>query len=159
MRNGDKYRRQRSPRESAYNTPNALPNGRGPMFGAAISKQKITITIVSEGRVSAFDEFAGIVRVTPVVTRVVESMMIEAAQALRDICRAFQSTGEPMGGHHLPAGGYMGETIVRALIEAELIEEVEGEERGFMRRYKPTKSGEQTYTQLDKEDAFSRRPG
>ena len=36
----------------------------------------------------------------------------------------------------------MGETIVRALIEAELIEEVEGEERGFMRRYKPTKSGE-----------------
>ena len=108
---------------------------------------------------SAFDEFAGIVRVTPVVTRVMESMMIEAAQALRDICRAFESTGEPMGGHRLPAGGYMGETIVRALIEAELIEEVEGEERGFMRRYKPTQIGERTYAQLDKEDAFSRRAG
>ena len=129
------------------------------MFRADISKQKITNEFVSEGRVSAFDEFAGIVRVTPVVTRVMESMMIEAAQALRDICRAFESTGEPMGGHRLPAGGYMGETIVRALIEAEFIEEVEGEERGFMRRYKPTKSGEQTYTQLDKEDAFSRRAG
>ena len=129
------------------------------MFRADISKQKITNGVVSEGRVPTFDEFAGIVRATPVVTRVMESMMIEAAQALRDICRTFQSTGEPMGGHHLPAGGYMGETIVRALIEAELIEEVEGEERGFMRRYKPTKSGEQTYTQLDKEDAFSRRPG
>jgi len=107
--------------------------------------------------VPAFDDFTGSVRGTPVVTRVMESMMIEAAQALRDICRAFQATGEPMGGHHLPAGGYMGEMIVRALIEADLIEEVEGEERGFMRRYKPTRNGEKTYAKLDKEDAFSRR--
>ncbi len=106
---------------------------------------------------AAFDDFTGTVRGTPVVTRVMESMMIEAAQALRDICRTFKETGEPMGGHHLPAGGYMGEMIVRALIEADLIEEVEGQERGFMRRYKPTKKGEKTYAKLDKEDAFSRR--
>ena len=105
----------------------------------------------------AFDDFTGTVRGTPVVTRVMESMMIEAAQALRDICRAFKETGEPMGGHHLPAGGYMGEMIVRALIEADLIEEVEGRERGFMRRYKPTKTGQRVYTRLNKENAFSRR--
>ncbi len=105
----------------------------------------------------AFDDFVGVVRGTPVVTRVMESMMIEAAQALRDICRTFASTGAPMGGHLLPAGGYMGEMIARALIEGGFIEEVEGEERGFMRRYRPTELGVETYARLDTEDAFSRR--
>ncbi len=106
----------------------------------------------------AFDDFVGAVRGTPVVTRVMESMMIEAAQALRDICRVFESTGEPMGGHHLPAGGYMGEMIVRALIEAELIEEVAPQERGFLHRYRPTESGVSTCARLDAEGVFSRRP-
>ena len=106
---------------------------------------------------AAINDFGAAVRETPVVERMLESMVIEASQALRDICKTFQATGEPMGGHHLPAGGYMGEMIVRMLIDANLIEEVEGQERGYLHRYKPTKDGEKTYATLDKEGAYARR--
>jgi hypothetical protein len=107
--------------------------------------------------VAAFDEFSKSVSATAVVRRVVESMMIEAAQALRDICVRWEAMHEPLGDHHLPAGGYMGEMVVRALIEAGLIEEVTPKERGFLRRYKPTDQGMATYNGLKGEDAFARK--
>ncbi len=85
-----------------------------------------------------------------------DSTMIEAAQALRDICLEFEKSGQALGDHHLPAGGYMGEMVVRALVESELIEET-ASERGSLHQYKPTKAGQKAYERLKKEDAFSRK--
>ncbi len=104
----------------------------------------------------AFDNFSASVSGTPVVTRMVNSTMIEAAQALRDICKEFENSGNPLGDHHLPAGGYMGEMVVKALIESKFIEEAESE-RGALHQYRPTKAGRKAYEGLKKEDAFSLR--
>ena len=106
--------------------------------------------------VGAFDNFSASVSGTPVVTRMVNSTMIEAAQALRDICKEFENSGNPLGDHHLPAGGYMGEMVVKALIESKFIEEAESE-RGALHQYRPTKAGRKAYEGLKKEDAFSLR--
>ncbi len=102
----------------------------------------------------AFDDFSKSVRGTPVVSRMLKSTMIEAAQALRDICREFEKSGQPLGDHHLPAGGYMGEMVVKALVESELIEEV-ASERGALHQYQPTDAGRKVYDGLKSEDAFS----
>ena len=102
----------------------------------------------------AFDSFSASVSGAPVITRMLNSTMIEAAQALRDICREFEKTGHALGDHHLPAGGYMGEMVVKALVESKLIEEAESE-RGALHQYVPTKAGQKAYEGLKKEDAFS----
>ena len=104
--------------------------------------------------VGAFDKFSESVRGTPVVSRMLTSTMIEAAQALRDICQEFEKFGQPLGDHHLPAGGYMGEMVVKALMEAKLIEEAQAE-RGALHKYSPTAAGCKVYAGLKKEDAFS----
>jgi DNA-binding MarR family transcriptional regulator len=107
--------------------------------------------------VAALDDFSSTIRETAVIQRVNAGMMMEAAQALRDICQQFERTGAPLADHHLPAGGYMGEMIVKALIEAGHIEEVFSDERGFLHQYKPTKEGQSLFTKLMKEDIFARK--
>lgn len=86
-----------------------------------------------------------------------QSMMIEAAQVLRDISRNFEDTGQPMGDHHLPSGGYMGEMVVKALMEAGQIEEIPSEGSGALHQYKPTKQGQSAYGKLKKADAFAKK--
>lgn len=105
----------------------------------------------------AFDDFSKAISDTDVVQRVIQSMMIEAAQVLRDISRSYEDTGEPMGDHHLPAGGYMGEMVVKALLEAGQIEEISAEGSGALHQYKPTKQGQSAYGKLKKADAFARK--
>ena len=102
----------------------------------------------------AFDDFSHSVRGTPVVSRMLDSTMIEAAQALRDICLEFERSGQALGDHHLPVGGYMGGMVVKALVESGLIEEA-ASERGSLHQYRPTKAGQTAYEGLKKEDAFS----
>ena len=106
---------------------------------------------------AALDDFTSTISETAVIQRVNAGMMMEAAQALRDICQQFERTGTPLADHHLPAGGYMGEMIVKALIEAGHIEEVLSDQRGFLHQYKPTKKGQSLYTKLMKEEAFARK--
>jgi hypothetical protein len=106
--------------------------------------------------VGTFDDFSDSVGATQVVSRMMKSTMIEAAQTLRDICKEFEKSGQPLGDHHLPASGYMGEMVVKALVESELIEETEAE-RGALHHYQPTDRGREVYEGLKTEDAFSLR--
>ena len=110
------------------------------------------------GTVIAFEDFSAAVRATPVVERMLIATMVEAAQALRDICREFERTGLALGDHHLPAGGYMGEMVVRALLEAGLIAEG-ASERGSLHQYLPTDRGREVYAGLKDTNAFSIKAG
>lgn len=104
----------------------------------------------------SFEEFDTALHGTKIVQRVRRSLTIEATQALQQICREFERTGKPLPDHHLSSGGYMGEMIVKALIEAGLIEETEAERRA-VRQYGPTERGRAFYRALLEENAFAQR--
>ena len=102
------------------------------------------------------EEFASQIMGTDVIREVMHSISTEAAQALREICRGHERTGQPVEDHFLPSGGYMGEMIVRALVLAELITEEPGDRRA-VRAYAPTKKGAEFYKKLQEEGSFTRK--
>ena len=104
----------------------------------------------------AFEDFDTVVHGTDVIKRVKRSLTIEAALALREICREFDTTSKAVPDHRLSGGGYMGEMIVRALVEAGLIEETLAERR-TVRQYQPTDKGRSVFSKLQEEQAFSRK--
>lgn len=104
----------------------------------------------------AFEDFDAAIHGTDVIHRVLRSLTIEAAQALREICREFDTTGLAVPDHRLSGAGYMGEMIVRALVEAKLIEETLAERR-TVRQYRPTDAGRAIFAKLQEEQAFARK--
>ncbi|MBI4236456.1 MAG: hypothetical protein HY688_03760 [Chloroflexi bacterium] len=104
----------------------------------------------------ALEEFDAVVQGTEVIRRVLHSLTIEAAQALRQVCRESEQTGKPLPDYRLSTGGYMGEMIVRALIEASLMEEVLADRRA-VRQYQPTERGLAFYHKFAEEQSFARK--
>ena len=104
---------------------------------------------------TSYKNFSSIVQQTDVVQRVVDDLVIESAQILREVVKKFEATGEPIGDHHLPSSGYFAEVILRALVEAGQIEEVSSEGTGSLHRFKPTRKGNASYKKLKKEERVS----
>jgi len=100
---------------------------------------------------TSYKNFSSLVQQTEVVQRVVDDLVIESAQILRDVVKKFEETGEPIGDHHFPSSGYFGEVILKALVESGHIEEVSSEGTGSLHRFKPTRKGNASYKKLKKE--------
>lgn len=68
------------------------------------------------------------------------SLENEPARLFGAICREYAETNEPVPDHHLNLTGYFGETILRALVSADMVTREAGD-RYFLYSYKPTESG------------------
>lgn len=102
---------------------------------------------------SAMDEFAALLERTEVMKQVLKSLKEEPAHLLRDICRDYRQTGEPVPDHRLQLVGYMGEAALIALLSAGLIEKQPGG-RLSLYCYEPTQEGLRQWEKLEAEGAF-----
>ena len=104
---------------------------------------------------SAIDDFVALIETTEAMKQVLKSLKEEPAHILGDICRGYQTTGQPVPDHHLHFAGYMGEATLRALLSAELIKRQPGG-RLSLYCYEPTAEGLEQYEKL-KADGFYKK--
>jgi len=95
----------------------------------------------------ALDDFAALLEATEVMKQVIKSLKEEPAHLLGDICREYETTGQPVPDHHLHFAGYLGEASLKALISAELIRQHPGS-RLALYSYEPTQKGLKQYERL-----------
>jgi len=74
----------------------------------------------------AFDDFVALIEVTEVMQQMTRSLREEPARLLCDICREYEATGQPVPDHHVNLVGYLGETLLKALISAGLVRQQPG---------------------------------
>jgi hypothetical protein len=89
---------------------------------------------------SALDDFANLLGTTDVVRQVLKSLKEEPAYLLRDICREYLRTGEPVPDHRLRLAGYMAAVTLKALLSSGLIRQLPGG-RLSIYTYEPTTEG------------------
>jgi len=97
---------------------------------------------------SAFDDFATLLETTEVMKQVIKSLKEELAQLLGQICREYQTTGQPVPDHRLHFVGYLGEAAVKALLSAGLIRRYPGV-RLCLYSYEPTPQGLEQFARLN----------
>jgi hypothetical protein len=104
---------------------------------------------------SAIEDFFAILEGTEVIEQITRSLREEPAKLLGDICREYQKGGQPVADHGLFLFGYLGESALKALISAGLINRRPGG-RTSLYTYEPTEQGIEQYERL-KADGFYTR--
>jgi len=89
---------------------------------------------------TVYQEFADKLRQTDSMKELVRSLDEEPARLLHLICMRYDETGRPVADHYLQLTGYFGESMLRVLAAAGLIEHVTGG-RGALSHYAPTAEG------------------
>ncbi len=89
---------------------------------------------------TAYQQFAERIRQTEVMKDLIASLDSEPARLLHLIRLRYDETGRPVPDHYLQLTGYFGETMLRVLASAGLIQRVEGE-RFALSAYAPTPEG------------------
>jgi hypothetical protein len=87
------------------------------------------------------EEFADKLRQTDLMSQLIRSLDEEPAHLLHLICMRYNETGRPVADHYLQMTGFFGETMLRVLTSAGLIDHVAGE-RGALNVYTPTALGQ-----------------
>jgi len=98
-------------------------------------------------KMSAIDDFVGLIEATEVVKQVIRSLKEEPGHILSDICREYEKTGQSVPDHHLNLVGYLSEASLKALMAAELIRQQSGS-RLSLYCYEPTPRGIEQYEKL-----------
>jgi hypothetical protein len=93
---------------------------------------------------TALEEFAEKIHQTDTMQELVRSLDEEPARLLQRICTRYEDTGRPVADHYLQLTGYFGETMLRVLVRAGLIDRVPGG-RGALNAYEPTPVGLDLY--------------
>jgi len=101
---------------------------------------------------SVIDDFAALLEQTEVMQQVLNSVKVEPAHLLGDICREYGKTGQPIPDHRLCLVGYLGEAAIKALISAGLVIRQAGGTL-CLYAYQPTAAGLAQYEKL-KADGF-----
>jgi len=104
---------------------------------------------------SALDDFTALLETTEVMKQVRRSMKEEPVQLLGEICRQYQTTGQPVPDHHLHFVGYLGEAALKALLSVGLIRRQPGG-RLSLYSYEPTPQGLQQYDRLKAEGFYKK---
>lgn len=86
------------------------------------------------------DEFSARIRDSETMKELIRSLDEEPVLLLQRICSRHEETGRPVADHYLQLTGYFGETMLRVLMQADLIERVPGG-RGSLNAYQPTSDG------------------
>lgn len=106
---------------------------------------------------SALDDLVALLESTDVMKQVRKSLKEEPAHLLGDVCREYQTTGQPVPDHHLHFAGYMGEAALKALLSAELIRRKPGG-RLSLYSYEPTAKGLEQYEKLKADGFYKKKP-
>ncbi len=104
---------------------------------------------------SAIDDFSSLLETTEVIKQVLKSLKEEPAHLLAEICRLYQTTGNPIPDHHLQLVGYLGEASLKALISAGLVRQQAGGQRSLY-LYEPTMEGLKQYERLKAEGFYKK---
>jgi len=96
---------------------------------------------------TAYDEFVVRIHETDTMRELVHSLDEEPARLLRLICSRYEETGRPVADHYLQLTGYFGETMLRVLVRAALIDREPGG-RGALHAYVPTPGGLALYKRI-----------
>ena len=89
---------------------------------------------------SAFEEFVERIHQTDSMKELVRSLDEEPARLLTRICSKYEETDRPVPDHYLQLTGYFGETMLRVLVQARMIDRHAGG-RGSIYAYEPTADG------------------
>ncbi len=89
---------------------------------------------------TGYEEFADKLRETDLMKELIRSLDEEPARLLHLICSRYDETGRPVADHYLQLTGFFGETMLRVLTVAGLIEHVDGG-RVALNTYVPTAEG------------------
>ncbi len=95
-------------------------------------------------------EFVERIHQTDTMKELVRSLDEEPARLLDRICSRYEETGRAVADHYLQLTGYFGETMLRVLIRAGLVERVTGG-RGALHAYEPTTEGLELYRRMREE--------
>lgn len=101
---------------------------------------------------TAINDFIALLETTEAMKQVLKSLKEEPAYLLREICREYQRTGQPVADHRLQLVGYMGEAALKALLSLGLIRQQPGG-RLSLYCYEATAEGLDQYEKL-KADGF-----
>jgi len=96
---------------------------------------------------SAFEDFAAVVKKTETMQALLKSLEEEPAKLLSTICKEYELTNKAVPDHHLHLAGYFGEAMLRVLLSANLVTKEPGD-RFFLYGYKPTKAGLDHYKNM-----------
>lgn len=99
---------------------------------------------------SDLDEFEKVLRETDIFKQVSKSMLDEPLKLLVDICNKSILNDKPVPDHSLHIQGYIGDVALKTLIEAGLIEKLDGG-RVSLYSYQPTESGTAFYKKIKSE--------
>ncbi len=89
-------------------------------------------------------EFTDRIRRTETMQELLNSLDEEPEKLLRSICSRYEETGRAVADHYLQLTGFFGETMLRVLVGAGLIERMSGG-RGALISYEPTEEGLRLY--------------
>ena len=96
---------------------------------------------------TAYEEFVKRIHETDTMRELARSLDEEPARLLRLICSRYEETGRPVADHYLQLTGYFGETMLRVLVRAALIDREPGG-RGALHAYVPTPGGLELYKRI-----------
>ncbi len=99
---------------------------------------------------AAYAEFVNRIHQTDTMQELVRSLDEEPARLLERICSRYDETGRAIADHNLQLTGFFGETMLRVLIKAGLINRMTGG-RGALHAYEPTEEGLQLYRRMREE--------
>ena len=99
---------------------------------------------------TVYDDFGARIRETDTMKELIRSLDEEPARLLQRICSRYEETGRPVADHNLQLTGYFGDTMLRVLVRACLIDRVPGG-RGALNAYQPTAEGRELYHRMSKE--------
>lgn len=88
----------------------------------------------------AFDDFVARIHGTETMQELVRSLDHEPARLLQRICARYDETGRAVPDHYLQLTGFFGETMLRVLVRAGLVNKHPGG-RGALVLYEPTADG------------------
>ncbi len=96
---------------------------------------------------TAYEEFVVRIHETDTMRELVRSLDDEPARLLRAICSRYEETGRAVADHYLQLTGYFGETMLRVLVRAGLIDRESGG-RGALHAYVPTAGAIELYRRM-----------
>ena len=99
----------------------------------------------------AIEEFQTRIRETDTMLALMRSLDEEPAALLDSICQRYEATGRPVPDHYLQLTGFFGETMLRVLSKAALVECRSGG-RDFLLVYEPTPDGLELWKRMRAED-------
>ncbi len=100
---------------------------------------------------AAYAEFVNRIHQTETMQELVRSLDEEPARLLERICSRYDGTGRAIADHNLQLTGFFGETMLRVLMRAGLIDRMTGG-RGALYAYEPTEEGLQLYRRMREEE-------